>query len=200
MSDSISVTKREETGSLRMKRLRQTGQIPGVLYGHGKETVMLSIKESELNRAINAGSYIVQLEGGVTESALIKDVQWDAFGSNVIHVDLTRIDAKEAVEVSIPVELKGDAPGSAKGGVVKFHNHEITINCPADKLPEKLELKITSLDLDQTLTASEIELPAGATLVSEPGETIASCSLPAGESGGDGETAAGEGSDESEEE
>ena len=179
MSDSINVTTREQTGTLRMRRLRKSGFIPAVLYGHGKETVMLNVPESELQRVIQHGSHIIELTGSVKESALIKEVQWDAFGSSILHLDLTRIDATEEVEVTLPIELKGDAPGTHNGGVVKFLKHEITIACPANMLPDKIELKINNLELDATITAGEVPLPDGARLTGSPNEPVVGCSVPA---------------------
>ena len=178
MTDSLNVAERKETGSLRMKRLRQTGQVPAVLYGHGEDTVMLSVKLSEINKFIEHGTHVVDLTGAVKDSALIKAVQWDAFGSNVIHLDLARVSATEVVEVTLGIELKGECPGTHEGGLVNFSKHEIVIACPARSLPDKLYLKINDLHLDQTLTAGEVPLPEGATLVTAPEEPIVSCALP----------------------
>jgi large subunit ribosomal protein L25 len=161
-----------------MKRLRQSGKIPAVLYGHGEGTEMLTVLEKELSKAINHGSHIVELKGAATESALIKDLQWDAFGMKVLHLDLARVDANEAVEVTLPIELKGDATGTHHGGVVNFHQHEITILCPANMIPDKIELKISELDVDQMLAASDVPLPEGATLAEAGTTPIVSCALP----------------------
>ncbi|MDG1875103.1 MAG: 50S ribosomal protein L25 [Mariniblastus sp.] len=160
-----------------MKRLRQTGQIPAILYGHGEGGVMLSVCERDLNKAIDTGSHIVDLVGDTKESALIKDVQWDAFGIKVLHVDLTRVDATEAVEVTIPIELKGDPVGTHHGGTVNFHQHEITIFCPANVLPDKIDLKVSDLDVDQSITAGDIPLPPGAKIAEAPETPIVSCSV-----------------------
>lgn len=178
VADTLNVELREQTGSLRMKRMRQSGRIPAVLYGHGENTEVLSVSEKELRRAIDHGSHIVELKGAANESALIKDVQWDAFGINLVHLDLARVDANEQVEVTLPIELRGDAQGTHHGGIVNFHQHQLTILCPANKVPEKIELKIGDLDVDQTIDASQISLPEGAEL-GEAGTTpIVSCALP----------------------
>ena len=181
MADTLNVEKREETGSLRMKRLRQTGKIPAVLYGHGKGTEMLCVLEKELNKAIYHGSHIVQLAGAASESALIKAVQWDAFGTHIIHLDLTRVDATEAVEVTLPIELRGDATGTHHGGVVNFLQHQVSIMCPANLVPEKIELKIADLDVDQVIDASQLVLPEGASLAEAGTTPIVSCTLAAAE-------------------
>ena len=178
MADLLNVEARDTTGTLRMRRLRKTGKIPAVLYGHGEGVVSLTIARKEIDKIVGHGGHIVELKGAVTEGALIKEVQWDAFGSSILHVDLTRIDPNEKVEVTLPVSLKGDAPGTHNGGVVSHAKHELTIICPANKVVDALELKINGLELDQTLTAADVELPAGAELAGDPNEVIASCSAP----------------------
>ena len=179
-TETLNVEKREQTGSLRMKRLRQSGQIPAVLYGHGEETVMLAVSEKELNRAINRGSYIVELEGATKESALIKDVQWDAFGSRVLHIDLSRVDKSEKVEVTLPIVLKGDPAGTKEGGMVNFTQHSITINCPVTLIPDKIEFNVSTLALNQIFHVSDVPLPEGAEPAENVTNAIVSCTLPAG--------------------
>ena len=111
-----------------MKRLRQTGKIPAVLYGHGEGTVMLTASEKEINKMIDAGSHIIDLAGEVSGTALVKEVQWDALGSNVLHLDLARVDANEKVEVTLQVVLHGEAPGVKDGGVVSLVRKELLLS------------------------------------------------------------------------
>ena len=188
MSDVIEVKKREETGTLRMRRLRSSGRVPGVIYGQGKDPVAVSIATRDVEKLVQSGRYIVALNGDVTEDALIKEVQWDAFGSEVLHLDFARIDAAESVEVSLAVELRGDAPGTRNGGVIKHMLHELTIRCPANKMPEQLEVNINELELDQSITAGEVELPPAASLLIDGSEIVVSCVTPSAEA----ETAEGE--------
>jgi large subunit ribosomal protein L25 len=175
-----------------MRRLRKTGKIPAVLYGHGEGTVSLTVNQKEIDKIVGHGGHIVELKGAVSEGALIKEVQWDAFGSSILHVDLTRIDPNEKVEVTLPLELKGDAPGTHNGGVVQHVLHELTIVCPANKVVDSLTLKINDLELDQTLTAGDVELPDGATLAGEATEVVASCSVPSAAPTPDSDEAAAE--------
>ena len=178
MADLLNVEARDTTGTLRIRRLRKSGKIPAVLYGHGEGTVSLTLLRKEIDKIVGHGGHIVELKGAVSEGALIKDIQWDAFGSSILHVDLTRIDPNEKVEVTLPLALKGDAPGTHNGGVVQHLMHELTIICPANKVVDSLELKINDLELDKTLTAGDVELPEGAELAGEPNEVVASCSVP----------------------
>jgi len=161
-----------------MKRLRQSGKIPAVLYGHGEGTVMLTASEKEINKMIDIGSHIVDLAGEVTGTVLVKEVQWDALGSNVLHLDLARVDANEKVEVTLQVELHGEAPGLKNGGVVSLVQKEVTILCPVSAVPDNLVCEVGALELDGVISASDLSLPNGAELAGSPDETIASCQEP----------------------
>ena len=175
MSDVINVEKRDETGTLRMRRMRQAGRIPGIVYGHGQECVSISIDSRDVERMVNAGKYVVELGGAVKESALVKEVQWDGFGTSVMHVDFARVDATEIVEVNLSVELRGVAPGTKNGGILKQGLHEISISCPALKVPDTLSVSVNELKLDQSITAGEIALPDSAELLTDPSAVVVSC-------------------------
>lgn len=161
-----------------MRRLRRTGHTPAVLYGHGQETIHLTIDTRDVDSVIRAGNLIVELKGDVNESALIKDVQWDPFGSEVLHLDLARVDVTEQIEVTIAIDLRGDAPGTKEGGVVKHLMHEVTIRCPAKDLPDKLELNINELELNQSLTLADIEKAPSVEIVGELDDVVVSCTEP----------------------
>lgn len=162
-----------------MRRLRQAGFTPAVLYGEaGEDSVALSIPTKQIDAAIRHGSHIVKLEGKVNTDALINDVQWDMLGREVLHIDLTSINLSESITVTLPVELVGDAPGTKMGGVVKQLVQELEIECPANALPDKIEVKINDLELDQTITVADLVLPEGAKVIGDPGDGIVQCAEP----------------------
>ena len=92
--------------------------MPAILFGHKRENVALLAPASDVASAVQHAGRIIQLRGAVTDSVLISDVQWDAYGLAVIHVDLTRVDAAEKVTVSVPIVQKGEAPGVRSGGTL----------------------------------------------------------------------------------
>ena len=161
-----------------MRRMRQTGNIPAVLYGHGKDPVHLMTAVKDINRFVQAGHQFVKLNGAVAETALIKDVQWDAFGTDVLHVDFLAVDATEAIEVSVTLEFKGDAPGANMGGIVNHVMHELTITCAANAVPEHVEVVLDELQLNSSISAGDLELPSGVTLVTEAEQVVATCNEP----------------------
>ena len=178
MAEVLHIEKRETRGKRFARRMRKIGKIPGVLYGHGKETVSLAINADEIDATVRHGARLVELQGDVKESAFVKAIQWDAFGMKVLHVDLTRVKAGDSVEISVSVELRGVAPGTKQGGVIEQPLHELEIRCPVTAIPESLSLSINQLELDQSITAGEIELPPGTELLTDPSAAVVSCSEP----------------------
>lgn len=178
MAEVLHVALRELFGKRRVRRLRESGQIPAVLYGHGKESVSLSIPTTEFSTAIRRGTRLVELAGGTTDTALIREVQWDPFGVEVLHADLVRVSADESIETPLSIELRGRAPGTTQGGVVELLVHEVVVECPVTAIPEKLELNINTLELGQSLTAAELVLPPAAKLVTAADQVVVQCIVP----------------------
>jgi large subunit ribosomal protein L25 len=179
MALQLAVEHRDSQGKHRNRRLRQSGKIPGVLYGHGLECVSLSVAADELASAIRHGSRLVSLAGAVNESAFIRQLQWDTWGTHIIHVDFTRISEHEIVEVRVPVELRGESPGVREGGVVVQHVHEVEIACPASVIPEKLAVNINHLMLEQSILLNALELPQGAKiLAADLDVAVVECIIP----------------------
>ena len=161
-----------------MKRLRQTGLVPAVMYGHGEGTVLLTAPAKEIFKVVEAGSAIIKLSGDATGSAQIKEVQWDALGDSVLHLDLARIDENEQVEVDVQLKLHGECPGEKDGGVAKLLQKQITILCPANLVPDELLVEVGEVQLDDTVSASAIVLPNGAELAGNADDTILTCAKP----------------------
>jgi large subunit ribosomal protein L25 len=178
MIEQLHVDARTQHGKQHTKRLRASGSIPAILYGHGQENLSLSIASSAVSAVIRHGVRVVQLAGVVSDSAIVKDIQWDAIGANVLHVDLARVDRDEKVRIEIRLELKGDAPGSHRGGVVELVMHELEIECPVTDLPEKLIVNVSALDVGQAINASAIGLPPNAKLLTDPDAMVVHCIVP----------------------
>jgi large subunit ribosomal protein L25 len=191
MSEALKVEKREAHGKRNNRRLRSSGSVPVVLYGHGEESLSLKVADDQLRAALRHGARVVDLEGAVKEKAFIRELQWDAFGTTVLHVDLTRVSADERLQIEVPVILRGEAPGVKDGGHIEQPLHSVEIECLAIAIPEKLELRVGGLKLDDFLRASDIELPQGVVLITDPETVIVHCALAKEESeeGAEGESA-----------
>jgi large subunit ribosomal protein L25 len=179
MSETLSVKVRQTRGKRNARRLRRGGEVPAILYGHGEENVCLSLPEHDLSAAIRHGARVVDLRGDLNEPAFLREIQWDTFGAEILHADLTRVRAGEKVEAAIPVDMRGEAPGTKMGGIVQLAVHEVVIECPVRSLPEKLIANVNELELDGAITAAELEeLPTGATLVTPPDTVVVQCVTP----------------------
>lgn len=171
MTDVLHVEQRDKVGSAATKQLRRKGRVAAVLYGHGEPNAHLSIPTGEVDALLRHHGKTVQLAGGAEGHALLKSVQWDPLGTEVLHMDFYRVSLDEAVEVSIGVELKGDAPGLGSGGVMNHAMYEIVIRCPAGNIPESLSLLVNDLQVGQHKLAKDVPLPPGASLVT-PADTV----------------------------
>lgn len=177
MNDALDVTLRKTTGSAEARRLRRSGMVPAILYGHGEPCVGLSVKREAVEAAIRHASRIVQLQGAVKTGALIRDLQWDAFGTEPMHVDFLRVSATDRVRVKVPVELKGECPGQRSGGTVNLVHHEIELECSADHMPERVFAPVGQLEVGHAVRIRELELPAGARAILDAEEAVVTCTL-----------------------
>jgi large subunit ribosomal protein L25 len=175
MADTLQVELREQIGTKRMRRLRQTGKVPAVLYGHKEAEQHLILSVEQIMAVVRHGGRVVKLQGAVTNDALIREVQWDTFGKDVLHVDFMRVDASERVSTRVTVEGKGVAAGQSEGGVVEWVKHQIEIECPALAIPDILIIRLEGLHLNQSIHAKDVPLPEGATLLGNPEELLVHC-------------------------
>ena len=178
MAEELNVELRKTRGKGHTKRLRIGGRTPGVLYGHGQENVPLSVPTAGLDALVARGSRLVALCGAVDESAFIREVQWDTWGTHVTHVDFTRISADEKVQVTVAVELRGEAPGLREGGVIEHLIRELPVECPAGKIPERIRVSINELNLHDSITIGQMELPEETVVEGDTSRVVVQCVEP----------------------
>lgn len=171
---SISVEPRDRTGTRYAERLRKTGQLPAVIYGHQKDPVHVALNAKRLTELVYDNAHLLQIQiDNATESCLIKDVQWDYLGKSIIHVDLARVDLSETVEVEIGIELVGEPAGLKEDGAFLDNPvTEISIECRADSIPELIQVDVSGLGVDQAITVADLKLPEGVKCTMDPETTI----------------------------
>ena len=174
-AEVLQVEVREDMGKRKVRRLRAGGKIPAVIYGHGEKNVSLCLAADEMQAVLRRGSRVVKLQGGLDESAFIRDVQWDTFGNAILHVDFTRVSAGETIDATVTIELRGAAPGVKAGGTVEQPLHELQIRCPSTEFVDKIEVNINALELGQTITVAQLELPKGATALADDDILVVQC-------------------------
>jgi large subunit ribosomal protein L25 len=180
-STKIEVRRREAGSSRETRRLRRGGRIPGVLYGLGGDSVAFDADERDLRTALlHRGAVLELMIDGSGEPAVLKEAQRHPVRGDLVHVDLVRVDLNKPIEAQVSIHLTGqeDSPGVREGGVLEHPMREITIEAlPAD-VPEYLELSVAAMEINDRLTAEEITIPQGVTLISDVEEVIASVSPP----------------------
>ena len=179
MAEVLSVEVRETRGKRDSRRLRNSGKIPAVLYGHGQETISLALRAEQIDAAVRHGARVVELAGAVQQQAFIRDLQWDTWATHILHVDFTRISAHERVRVQVSVELRGEAPGVKEGGVIEHTLHELEYECAAASIPDKLVVNVNNLKLGESITVAELEIPDGASVLDSPDTVVVQCVVPA---------------------
>lgn len=171
----ITGEKRTAAGRHANERLRRSGKLPAVIYGHGEAPEHLSISAHDLDNALAKASHVVQIPlNGKDATFLLKDVQYDHLQRKPIHVDLMRVDLKERVKVKVPVELRGGAKGVAAGGQLLLIMADIEIECGLLEIPHSIRGVIDHLEIGHGLHVKELEFPAGVTPVPRGEELVAS--------------------------
>lgn len=186
-SQVLNVEVRQETGRRKVRKLRAAGKTPAIIYGHGGGSVSLSVPSDAIEKIIHQGERIVTLGGGHDGDVFIRDVQWDLYGSHVMHVDFTRVQAGEMIETTVSIELRGEAPGTKVGGTVEQVLRELVIECPPRSMTDKIEVRLHDLELNQKITVADLEMPEGSRTSLEPTALVVQCVEVDAEAGGDDE-------------
>jgi large subunit ribosomal protein L25 len=166
----LNVTVRERVGTGGAREVRAAGQVPGVLYGAGKDPVAIAVKTGEFRKALTTRKllgHLVTLKYGDEEQPVIaKDVQFHPVTDEPVHFDLFRVDAHAAIRISVPVHFRNHdaSPGLKRGGALNVNLHEVELLAPADSIPEELLVDLTGLDVGDSFKASDLVLPKGVTV------------------------------------
>jgi large subunit ribosomal protein L25 len=167
---------REQSGTRNSVALRKQGQLPAIVYGHKKEPVAITLNAHEFLDSLHHGNRIFDVDvAGAKDTLLVKDLQYDYLGDTVIHADLMRVDLNERVKVEVMIKLIGTAVGTHTGGIIEEIMNRVEVECAVRDIPEFLPIDIKGLELEKTLRAGEIELPAGFTLVTDPNVGVVGC-------------------------
>ena len=174
----VKAMKRTEMGSRKARALRAKGLIPTVLYGHGQDTVALTLNEHEVELAVHHGERLLEVEvDGKAENALIKDVQFDTFGQEILHLDLTRVDLDERVTVTVPIVLRGTPAGASEDGVLQQSANEVEIECMVRSIPDEIRVIVNDMKVGDSFHLRDLGLPEGATLVGDPEAMVCSVTV-----------------------
>ena len=170
----VSATARKELGSRANQRLRKSGLLPGVIYGHKQAVVPVTLPRKEVANHIHHGAHLFSLAvEGQKETVLLKEVQYDHLGIEVLHVDFARVDLNEKVTISVPLELKGTPKGEADGGVLQQVLAELEIECLVTDIPDLIRHNVSELVLNSVLHVKELTLPPNVKVLQDGEQIVA---------------------------
>jgi len=168
MTASLKTQRRTRLGTRPARVLRLQGRIPASLQGDGKEPIHLTIENHEFRAARRHHEHVfaLEIEDGASETAMVRELQWDPLGEEIVHVEFRRVDLARETEAEVMLEFIGHP----KGGVLNHLISEVTVAAIPSKIPDLIEVKVDGLELGHPLHASDLMLPEGVRLVT-PGST-----------------------------
>ncbi|MHB8178033.1 MAG: 50S ribosomal protein L25 [Vulcanimicrobiaceae bacterium] len=173
---TLSIERREKTGTTSAHALRSEGKVPAVIYGHGTQPLHVAFDERAFADALHHGGrtaiLTLSLGDSPNETVLVRDLQRDPISNRILHAELQRISEHESVHARLPIVTAGVARGVKDfAGVMDVLLHEIEVEGPADALPQHIEVDVTPLGIHEHARAGDIALPSGLKLLT-PADTV----------------------------
>ncbi len=189
---TIQVEARTDLGSANSRRLRRAEQIPAVIYGHGGPGCAVTVKAEDLPSLVHhAGLVSLEIAGGETKSAIVKEVQHHAIQDLVMHIDFQEVKADEKIHSVVVIEPTGTPAGTMQGGQLEQILHELDIRClPADMV-EVITVNVAAMNVDDTMHVRDLVLPQGVEALADAEVPVFQVRIPridvASEEGAEGE-------------
>ena len=187
MADTIIINGnlRNSTGKGSARAARRAGRIPAIIFGDKKETISIDIEEREYKKIMNQSGIFSRLldlsVDGKSNLVLTRDIQFHPVSENPLHVDFLRIGKGSNINVSVPVSFVNEelSPGLKTGGVLNTVRFELELMCPADSIPEKIEIDLEGLVVGDSIKISSVNLPDGvSSTITDRDFTIATIAAP----------------------
>ena len=181
MSVSLEVTKREVRPRSLRNKLRHEGKVPAIVNGYQVDSTPIAVNAAELEKILRENGLntviTISLEGKKVNT-LIKEYQSDTFTRNLTHVEFLSVDMNEETEVEAEVTLIGESAGVKAGGVLAQNLYTVVVSATPDKLPERVEIDVTSLEIGDSLTVADLPKNDEYTIVTDPEEQIVAVTEP----------------------
>ena len=180
---SLSANSRDTKGKGAARTLRSQGQIPAVIYGHGRDPQPLALNARDLDKLlshIQAESTVIEVTvGGHTAKTLIREIQRHPIKRQILHVDFQALVAGEKVIVSIPIVLVGIPEGvRLEGGVLEQPLREIEIEVDPSNIPDHVEYDVTNMVIGDSVHISDLKVPEGVEVQDDPETSVAVLAAP----------------------
>jgi large subunit ribosomal protein L25 len=183
---TLNAKPRQDTGKGVSRKLRAAGEVPGVIYGSGRQPQPLTVNSRDFERLaerVRITSTVIELAlDGKTARTLIRELQRDPIKRTVIHVDFQELVAGEKVTVSVPLRFTGTPEGvKTGGGILEETMHQLEVTCDPANIPDHIDVDVTALTIGHSLHVGDVKLPEGVEVVDDPEQTIAVVSAPKAE-------------------
>lgn len=163
---------RETRGKNEARRARKSGQVPAVVYGAFKDPVAILVSPVQIQKILRSSTghntiFDIAIEGGEQTAVMVVDEQYDPVKSNLLHVDLKRIDLAKRLRVTVPVITRGEAKGvKQQGGLLEIVTRSVEIECVPEHIPDKFVVEVTEMMIGEARRAGDLQLPEGVKLLS----------------------------------
>jgi len=179
----LSATPRSTRGKGSARKLRQTGEVPAVIYGHGREPQSLSLNTRDVEKLlvqISGTSTVVELSvGGTAVRTLIREVQRHPFKRDVLHVDFQELVAGEKVTLSVPIRFHGVATGVREGGgILEETLHQVHVRVDPSSIPDHIDVDVSALTIGHSIHIRDLALPEGLEVMDDEDATVCLVSAP----------------------
>jgi large subunit ribosomal protein L25 len=198
-TQTLKAEAREKGSKGAVRSLRREGRVPAVIYGDKKSPELIAVSYKEVSALYQTGtfmSHVLDVEiGGKMERVIPRDVQFEPVRDFIIHVDFLRLGKNATITVDVPVHFHNHeaSPGIKAGGVLNIVRHEIELACPADSIPEQVDIDLTGVEMGTSIHISAVTLPKGVTpTITDRDFTIATVAAPAAVVSADNEAKAEE--------
>ena len=172
----IEAERREKVGTTYARRLRKAGRLPAIIYGHKKTPVAVSVDEKQILILLHKGTHVLEMDvqGGTTETVLVKDLQFGFLGDDVVHIDFARVDLEEEVNVQVNILFVGQPHAAAQAGAILSHDQtSLEVICLVNAIPAEIKADLTLMGEGTILKVGDLELPPGVRAADDP-ETVVS--------------------------
>lgn len=184
----LKAEKREKLTKGRLRTNRKEGKIPAIVYGENQSSLPLFVQEKQLQKILHTSlgkNVIIHLEIDQTDEAstspktvMIKEIQRNPLNDNLLHIDFQQILLTKKIEVSVPLEITGEASGVKSGGILEQQLWELKIRCLPTKIPQSITVDVSNLELGKTLLVKDLSIPKGVDILQNLEQVVVSVVSP----------------------
>jgi large subunit ribosomal protein L25 len=176
---SVDAEPREDFGKNPARRMRRTGQIPGVVYGGGGPSIPVAVDPKKISAILHSEAghnaiFTLEIRGKAPARVMVRDWQVDPIHGDLLHVDMVRVARDTKLKVRVPIHVTGEPKGvKVQGGIFEFLLREVVVECLPDEIPDSVTVDVTELLIGKNLRVSDLPLGPNVKVLTEPARVVA---------------------------